>query len=377
MGVARIVVVIGMVGVAACGFPRPADVVGDAGAPDAGACFGALIHVCLNALPTQAVSIDGTQPQLIDTTSSAMCVATNRSDYCVVAATDIMVNGEGLALRATGSRPLVLIATDSIIALSGVIDVGSHRLSSGIAGAGAGAGANPAACEDAPGRRPLSGGGGAGGSFAGRGGGGAPSASANSAGGAPGSVSTVTDLRGGCPGEDGDGSDGGAGGPGGGAVLMIAGSHIIIGGEINAAGEGGGGGTQKTSGGGGGGAGGMIALDAPTVTVIGLLLANGGGGAEGSGESVAGAQGSDSVGVNAASGGSAQVANGGDGGNGSAGVAAGAGSPGAAGTIQSGLLGGGGGGGGGAGFVTVPRTASIAQVSPAATLFVRSDTTHR
>jgi hypothetical protein len=122
----------------------------------------------------------------------------------------------------------------------------------------------------------------------------------------------------------------------------------------------------------------MIVLDAPTVMVGGLLLANGGGGGEGSGEGTAGNPGSDSIRVDAAPGGQFAVSNGGDGGDGSAGSVSGGGAPGSIGTIASpNLLGGGGGGGGGAGFIAVPANASLAQISPAATLFARSDPGHR
>lgn len=336
---------------------------GDAGSdsiidspPGTQACFGTgLSQICFASAPTQPLTISG--PTTIDTTTSPMCASVIAGgSYCVLAATEITIEA---TLRATGARPLVLVASDSITTMtSGLIDVGSHRGMTPETGAGA----DPAACQgDTP---PVTSGGGAGGSFTGSGGAGGIGSSGTGPGGVPGApVTTITEVRGGCGGQDGAGSSKGARGHGGGAVFLIAGNSIGVAGGINAAGEGGGAGTLTMSGAGGGGAGGLIGFDAPAITITSLILANGGGGGEGSGTNTSGIVGSDPAGVAAASGGSGGSSTGGDGGSGSAGAAAG---PGAAGLNAA--TGGGGGGGGGAGLVKAPASAALGtQVSPLAT----------
>jgi hypothetical protein len=326
---------------------------------DAQVCFGtAPFTICLLEPPTTPLSI--TTAATINTATSPMCSAiASGGDYCVLVGTDITINAK---LRATGSKPLVLLATNSITT-SSVIDVGSHR---GVTPE-TGAGADPALCV---GTAPVDGGGGAGGSFIGLGGVGGASARGGSVGGMPVAAVAVTTLRGGCPGQSGNGDDPGARGHGGGAVLLIAGSAISLGDEILAGGEGGTAGTNNTSGGGGGGAGGMIVLDAPNVTNSGnsLILANGGAGGQGSGENTPGGPGADSATITAASGGMGGAVNGGIGGNGSAGMQAGSGGPGAVGTIfnPGNLRGAGGGGGGGAGVIKSPMSLGT-NVSPAVT----------
>lgn len=66
-----------------------------------------------------------------------------------------------------------------------------------------------------------------------------------------------------------------AGGGGGGAVQLSAGEAIHISGSVRASG---GGGRSNRRGGSGGGAGGAILVEAPSVTILGSLVANGGGG---------------------------------------------------------------------------------------------------
>jgi hypothetical protein len=327
--------------------------------PDARVCFGnAPFTICLQSAPSAPLTI--TASQTIDTTSSPLCAAiASEGDYCVLAATTISVEAN---VRATGSRPLVLVASDSITVIPGaIIDVGSHR---GV-DPEIGAGADPAACAAGtlPGVDEESGGGGAGGSFAGKGGnGGAGGGSGlDPEGGAAGqssaAVTAFTELRGGCAGQAGASDDDDAGGPGGhggGATLLIAGASITMAGRIDAAGQGGGGGgANATAGGGGGGSGGMIVLDAPVITNTGLLLANGGGGGEGSSGNSTGAVGADSVAAGAAAGGRLSSAPGGDGGPGSAIAAAGGGSDGVF-SNNDDNRGGGGGGGGGAGLIKAP-----------------------
>src|SRR5438046_2495943 len=139
--------------------------------------------------------------------------------------------------------------------------------------------------------------GGAGGSFTGKGGNGGIAPGGGNGGQSVNGNATVTTLRGGCSGQDGNGNGKGTGGHGGGAVYLIAGNRIdITGPGINAAGEGGAPGDgvmNVSSGAGGGGSGGMIGFDAQTMTCSSLILANGGGGGEGSGIATTGAPGSD------------------------------------------------------------------------------------
>jgi len=321
-------------------------------------CFGTgLLNICLQTAPTG--SLTSALLTTINTDTSPKCAPVRSGgNYCVLAATTINLDEK---LRATGTRPLVLIAIDSITTTA-VIDVGSHRGPPEEAGAGA----DPAAC--APGTAPTTvtttSGGGAGGSFTGLGGsGGGGAAGSGGAGGTPGAVADpITELRGGCAGQAGEGPAKATAGHGGGAVFLIAGNKIDVQGGINAAGAGGAAGVTGAAGGGGGGAGGMIGFDAPMITVSGLILANGGGGGEGSGQTTPGAAGADPNAINAATGGNGATGNGGDGGNGSPATTAGAGGAGANGAS------GGGGGGGGAGLIKAPATATLGtQVSPPAT----------
>jgi hypothetical protein len=335
---------------------------------DARVCFGMTFPICLVAPPMGTLTVDTDME--FDTSLAATCAATmsGGEGLCVVAAANIIVSAR---LRGTGDKPLVLIASDSITfnGPNGQIDVGSHR-----GDADLGAGANPTTC--LPGTLPGSGngngnGGGAGGSFTGAGGNGGVGGGPGGAAGLPApGTANVTVIRGGCRGQDGNGTGRGVGGRGGGAVHLIAGNTISIAGRgINAGGEGGEGGVNLESGGGGGGSGGMIGLDAPTITNMAPLVANGGGGGEGADTNSDGNPGTDALQLEAAPGGNGAVNIGGNGGAGSAGAAAGAGA-----TANSGIEGagaddgGGGGGGGGAGLIKAPASANLgAQVSPART----------
>lgn len=341
--------------------------------PNAPGCFGTdPFVICLAALPTAPLSISLTTT--IDTTNSSKCVATTSSSsagYCVVAATTIAITER---LRGIGSKPLVLLATDSITVstANGWIDVGNHR-----GDADLGAGADPATC--LAGTGPGASSGGAGGSFTGTGGSGGSPAGFEGLGGQAASGNTnITALRGGCAGQAGDG--GAPGGRGGGAVYLLAGTKIEIttGSNphtgINAAGEGGSHGVSSPSevvvhgGGAGGGSGGMILFDAPTITCNGLILASGGGGGEGNGATSQGNPGEDPTSIDPAAGGSGDLG-GGNGGAGSSAVAAGNGTSGSNGQIDNlGDKGAGGGGGGGAGLIKAPAGANLGtQVSPPAT----------
>jgi hypothetical protein len=359
------------------GFCGPSGVGGghDAGFDAAGGggpfCYGtAPFSVCFATAPTGA--IDVAAPTTFDTgigSGGTQLTCSNPlsggTGYCVLAAGTITI---GSQLSAVGTRPLVLVAADSIDVI-GTLDVASHRAPMESIGAGA----DPIGCSAGtlPATSSGTSGGGAGGSFIGKGGnGGNGGGASGGTGGARGNaVSLGTVLRGGCPGQDGAGTGKGARGHGGGAVYMIAGRAITVHGGINAGGEGGAGGIGSNNGGGGGGAGGLIGFDAPTTIFMatGVVIANGGGGGEGGGSSGAnGAPGFDSDSNTAVSGGSGGSSAGGDGGDGSAGAVGGPGVIGQDGSAANG--GGGGGGGGGAGIIKgPPALLSGANVSPAAT----------
>jgi hypothetical protein len=362
--------------ITACSYPALPTLNGiDAGTnqpdapPDTLACYGtSIVRVCFAAPPTQPLMITNATG-VIDTTNSAMCATTvsGADNYCVLAGTTITVDA---TLRATGTKPLVLIASDSIT-VTQLIDVGSHQTTKDTPEF-IGAGADPVACMVTTGTPAGTRGGGAGGSFAGKGGNGGAGALGGPGGQAVSGTTTITELRGGCPGQAGNGGAAGRGGHGGGAVYLIAGNRIDIAGPgINAAGEGGATGAPSegaSSGAGGGGSGGMIGFDAPAITCTSLLLANSGGGGEGSGEGGPGVSGKDPSTTAAAAGGGGGTTIGGNGGTGSAGPAAGPGSGGNNGAASNGNNGAGGAGGGGAGLIKAPATANLGtNVSPAAT----------
>ena len=333
--------------------------------PDARVCFGtAPFTVCFTTPPTGAIDVSMATTFNTDTgtvTGTQLNCANPMSGgtgYCVLAANTITINQ---SLRATGTKPLVLVAVDSIsVAMS--IDVASHRMG---AMDSLGAGADPTTGCNAgtpPGAATGGSGGGAGGSFIGAGGSGGVGGGGGTSGVHGLAISLGTVLHGGCPGQDGAGGGRGARGHGGGAVFLIAGNSITVGGTINAGGEGGEGATATADGGGGGGAGGLIGFDATTITVTGTLIANGGGGGEGSSNQT-GNPGSDVSMTTAAPGGTNGSGPGGDGGAGSAGGAGGTGTVGQDGSGG----GGGGGGGGGAGLIKGPPASLGTKVSPAAT----------
>ena len=336
---------------------------GDAPHDTAPGCFGiGLVHdVCLMPTPTADLTVGA------DRTVNTAMVGNGNCDeiiaqpgggasLCLIAARTFAIASTA-RLTGVGPNPLLLVATDTVT-IDGTIDVAS-RLGAPEPGAGADTtcaspgGADATAIDGA-------GGGGAGGSFGTKGGNGGTGRTPNQAtsGGAAADAQTPTTLRGGCAGGRGGDADGGGGdgvgGAGGGAVYLIAGGSITISGVINASGSGGAQGTdgQFASGGaGGGGSGGMIGLDAPSITVTGMVFANGGGGGGGGGDSPdrhgqAGA--TATLALVAAVGGPGGNGGGGRGGDGS--VLDGAGA-----TANNGTnpYCGGGGGGGGAGVIRV------------------------
>lgn len=317
--------------------------------PDSGICYGTgLVRACFAAAPAGMKVLGGN----INTDTEAMCDADPRNAaWCVIAGASVAVPTN---VNVTGSKPLVLVAAETIDVVA-TLDVSSKRATGQL-----GAGANANAC--AAGTAPGASGGGAGGSFGGKGGNGGGGQN-NATGGVPGTPVTPTTLHGGCRGQDGNGGSKGAGGNGGGALYLIAETSITVSGIVNASGAGGGGGTANQSGGGGGGAGGFIGLDAPTVTNIGNIVSHGGGGGEGSGTTADGAPGADVTALSPAAGGSGGAFTGADGGDGAIDAST-AGETGGSGS------GGGGAGGGGVGIIRVDRASAITgsgNVSPAAT----------
>lgn len=328
---------------AACGFQSTAASDGSDGgvggnpivdAPPGVTCYGTSTQsrICVMPPPTDAITL----PSMIDTDASPLCKSVVSSPAgCVVVGTTLIANG---TIVVIGMRPLILVGASSI-AVNGTIDAASHR------GVRRGPGANPGACST-PGAA-TSVGGGAGGSFAASGGSGGSNEN-GTGGGSPGAATPdPPSIRGGCAGGAG-GSSGGSGGDGGGVVLLVAGNSISVDGAINVSGAGGAGTPTGDCGGGGGGSGGMIALDAPTVTGSGRLVANGGaGGGGGGGPASGGGEPDPAAPMVRATGGPAS-GSGGKGGDGGAGAAP-LGGPG------SGANGNGSGGGGGAGSVGVIR----------------------
>ena len=336
----------------------------DAGVADtlSGTCYGTgLVVACFDAVPTGTLMLGGNQP--INTDTDARCATTtNAVAACVLAAESITVANGFFA--ATGSRPLVLVATQTI-SITGTLTASSFRQFDIV-----GAGADMPGCT--AGAAPTGSSGGAGGSFGGMGGNGAVAGTAASAGMA-GASFVPTTLRGGCSGQDGADAVAplgpGAKGRGGGALYLIANTSITIAGTLSANGSGGtGGGTGDSAGGGGGGSGGFIGLDTPSLMVTGSVLANGGGGGEGSSTQNPGASGQDtSTATVAAAGGAGGTSFGTDGGDGSVGAQL-AGENGAAqctNTCTTPLSGGG--GGGGAGIIKLYRATSAGGISPAPT----------
>lgn len=308
---------------------------------DANMCFGSgLATICLASLPTTPRTLNAA----INTDTDPLCQPYSGTDlgrFCVISATTISVG----SLDATGSKPLVLIATTGPITVSGDLDLASHRVG-GIRGAGG----NASQC--VAGVAASAGQGGPGGSFGGKGGKGGNGEQGGTFPNAA-NATTPTILRGGCRGVN--GSNDAAGGNGGGAVYLIATTSIIIVGQINASGAAGARSGTNEEGGGGGGSGGMIALEAPTISGTGSIFANGAGAGPGNDEST---NAEEPASASDIAHGGEDTSDSGDGGNGSVG-----------GTLDgtNGGTGGdgGGGGGGGAGVIRLfPSQTVTLAVSP-------------
>jgi len=225
-------------------------------------CYGtAIVRVCMAQQPGGGLTFSAATTINTDTdTRCAALLPIGETDVCAIAADHIKVDA---TVKATGSRPLVLVATTTIT-VSGNLDGASDNASPG-------PNSDPAIC--AAGTNALGNGGGYGGSFGGIGGTGG-----GVGGGTPApSVTTIDKLRGGCASGIGGGNVHAV--KGGGAVYLIAVGSITVTGTINASGDSGEAGSGTAQGGSGGASGGMIGFDAPLVTVTstGQVFANGGG----------------------------------------------------------------------------------------------------
>ncbi|HLK40803.1 MAG TPA: hypothetical protein VKU41_28815 [Polyangiaceae bacterium] len=169
---------------------------------------------------------------------------------------------QGAAVSVKGAPPLVLVATTTV-SIQGTVQSATPGNAGGPQVTQSGAGGGPGGGAD--GNHAGAGGGG----YCGTGGPGAPNddATAPAAGGRSyGSATLVPLIGGSAGGNHGDYNDGGEGG---GAIQISAGTSITLGsvGVLNVPGYGG----ANTGGGGG------ILLEAPQVTIDGIVAANGGG----------------------------------------------------------------------------------------------------
>ncbi len=294
------------------------------------------------------------EPQLFPVTLS------NGLEAVVVPLQGLTV-GAGAALGAVGPRP-VIFAVYGDATIHGYLGVPGYVSFNG-------AGVSETVCGSSWGGDGVSNGsttngGGGGGGFATSGGGGGNAAS--SGGGSRGEAVATPDyllspLRGGCQGGLGGSSQLVAGNPptisgipggGGGALQLSASGTLSVQGVVSANGGGAAGGRRDARGGGGGGSGGGLLLEGDAVVfgnsaVVTVAGGGGGEGGDGSNDGDRGDNGRDSTSQATAASGGSGLSNGGDGGNGAfAASAAGAGDGTGAGT-------GGGGGGGGLGVIRV------------------------
>ena len=409
------------------GGPGSGDAAGDAFRPaiDApAACASWQPHgfdPCMLGAPGSAVALDaGGSPYTYDTTvaggtlfdsggnvllTSPLTLDQVAGPTLAVLSVDGFTLGSGALLNVIGAKPL-LLASWGDLEIDGTFDAGSHLSETdGSAhvqqttqlGAGAGSGDEcaPGAGVGLDATADGGAGGGGGGALAGSGGsGGSGDTGCNSmqpcprTGGPAGAALAVSPdvARGGCPGANTGLTGGGAvapattttialGGGGGGAVHLASPTTLTVSGgaRLIAGGAGGAGAPQGSAvGGGGGGAGGYLFLDAPTVTAMGVVAANGGGGGGGAPFAGFGNFGADGQPGMAAAAGGAHAAGGSCGQPGGAGAAA-AMATGAPGNAPPGTADacGGGGGGGGIGVVYVHAPTLFmpggSMISPAAT----------
>ena len=358
--------------VAACSFSARSGHSPDGATPDSpGPCqtFSTQLDTCALGTPTNDLTLSGSNTYDTDTGLLNGLAAPHMPFTGQAGPMDALIARDvhltlGASLRATGSKPLAIIAI-------GTLTLDSMTLID-VANGGAGARSdcpNGAGSGDNNGGGAGGGGGGGFGAAGGRGGGGNSDGNQSMGGSGGSAADQPQGPVGGCPGGHGGFGDhaGGDGGLGGGALLLAAKLAINLAPSavVDAGGGGGRGGdaggtfNNGDAGGGGGGAGGMLLLESPHIHAMGALVANGGGGGQASGDNVVGMPGSDALL-------SAQPAPGGHGG-GSTGTPGGAGGAGtsAAQSVTAINQGGGGGGGGGVGFIIVRSPdAQLNVVSP-------------
>jgi hypothetical protein len=302
------------------------------------------------SIDTSAMKIDCIKPDedggVPYAFSSAM--QSDGSQVTILFARSVTVQ-QGAQVSVKGALPLVLVATTTV-SLQGTVQSATPGNAGGPQVTQSGAGGGPGGGAD--GNHAGAGGGG----YCGTGGQGAANddATAPAAGGRSYGNTTLVPLIGGSAGGNhGDYPDGGEGG---GAIQISAGTSITVGslGVLNVAGYGG----TNTSGGGGGSGGGIL-LEAPQVTIDGIVAANGGGAGLGSANSSGSGQ-TGQPSTQPAAGGAATEGSG----------AAGTTINGGAGSYSNGHAGSGGGGAGRIRINTMSGAATLgtsAIVSPAAT----------
>jgi hypothetical protein len=279
------------------------------------------------SLDSDADSASVTLPHSMDTVAYVKMRQSNGTIIGIYIANSWTIEA-GATLKITGSSPIALVALTDIV-VYGSVDVECGGAATGSSGQGQGPGGGAASSNSGTNI------GAGGGSFCGTGGaGGGSTANASAYGTGP-----LVPLLGGSAG--GSGIDGGAGG---GAAQFVAGTTITVSGSISAPGG------PGSIGGAGGGSGGALLLEAPAVTVSGVLATNGGGGGSNYDNGGMGGQ----AGATPAQGGGG--GSGASGGNGSA-AATIAGSPGA---VNAGDVGG---GGGGAGHIRINTMSGVATLT--------------
>ena len=315
-------------------------------------CYGTgLLRVCVDTAAVEPRTISTQILVTTDTDCTFVLPQSGGPDVCVLASTTLAIEALG-EMRAIGSRPLVLLATETIL-VAGSLDLGSYQQ----VNPGAGAAICAFSSGLSTGNTQGAGGAAGGSSNAGAGFGGAGGAGENTnTGGAGLAPFPLSVVRGGCPGGRGGTaqSSGGLGGAGGGAVYLIAGSSITVSGTINASGAAGGPPGER-SGGGGGGSGGLIGLDSPVINIqqSASVFALGGGGASGGGAVSQGVAGTEASSATIPAGAAVGPSPSGAGGGGST-VMSRAGKTGGV-----GMAGGGGGGGGGGASGSVCTTVVV------------------
>jgi hypothetical protein len=243
-----------------------------------------------------SVSIVTSTPQLVDghfVPSGCMYTTYMEGGTLDVAVLAVKTLTIAANVKVTGTRPLVVVASDSIT-ITGTLDGGAKNTvpgpGGGVAGQGAGAGKDGTHA----GTYNDSGGGGGGALAAGSKGGDTSLAGAVAVGGSGGALFTgnsVVTLPGGASGgrqsaeKCAAGIANGGAGAGGGSIQLSARNEIDISGNVDVGGGGGLGGCLNgmadQGSGAGGGSGGAVWLESPTVKLSGGAWANGGSGGSG------------------------------------------------------------------------------------------------